>query len=200
MLNKLLLMIALIVLPVTSMAAEAGKPAPAFSVKDINGEAQSMVQYKGKIVVLEWTNPGCPFVRKHYGSGNMQALQQYATGKGVVWLSINSSGPGREGNLDADGAKTSIKESSGQQTAYILDPHGTLGKLYGAKATPHMFVIDKDGSLAYQGAIDDKPTPDKDDVKTAHNYVRAAIDALLAGKPVETPQTRAYGCSVKYEE
>jgi len=179
-------------------AAEIGKPAPAFDVKDINGREQTLAQYKGKIVVLEWNNPECPFVRKHYGSGNMQKLQHYALGKGVVWLSIDSGAPGKEGSMDAGQAKAEIAKAGAQETAYILDPQGTLGRLYGAKATPHMFVVDAKGNLAYEGAIDDKPTPDPDDIKTADNYVKDAIDALLAGKPVAVAQTRAYGCSVKY--
>jgi peroxiredoxin len=181
-------------------AAETGKPAPAFEVKDIDGKDQSLAQYKGKIVVLEWTNPDCPFVRKHYGAHNMQALQEWALGKGVIWLSINSGGVGKEGYMDAAAAKAKIAETGAHETAYILDPEGTLGKLYGAKATPHMFVIDADGTLAYAGAIDDKPTPDPEDIKTADNYVRDAINALLAGKQVAVAQTRAYGCSVKYKD
>jgi hypothetical protein len=167
-------------------------------VKDIAGKEQSLEQYKGKIVVLEWNNPDCPFVRKHYGSGNMQTLQQYALDKGVIWLSINSGAPGNEGNMDAAQAKAKIAEVGAHETGYIIDDKGTLGHLYGAKATPHMFVIDTGGVLAYAGAIDDKPTADPADIKTADNYVKDAIDALLAGKPVSVAQTRAYGCSVKY--
>jgi peroxiredoxin len=181
-------------------AAEIGKPAPAFDVKDIDGKEQSVDQYKGKILVLEWNNPECPFVRKHYGAGNMQALQKYATAKGVVWLTINSGAPGKEGYLDAAAAKAKIAEVGGNETAYILDPQGTLGKLYGAKATPHMFVIDKEGKLAYEGAIDDTPTPDPKDIKTADNYVKDAINALLEDKAVLVAQTHAYGCSVKYKD
>jgi len=183
-----------------SYAAEVGQSAPAFSVKDIAGHTQSLAKYKGKIVVLEWNNPGCPFVKKHYGSGNMQALQQYAKSKGVVWLTINSGAPGKQGYMDAVSAKDKIAEVGGHEAAYILDPEGTLGQLYGAKTTPHMFVIDKQGNLAYVGAIDDAPTPDPADTKTAHNYVKAAIDALKAGKPVAVAQTKSYGCSVKYKD
>jgi hypothetical protein len=148
--------------------------------------------------VLEWTNPGCPFVKKHYGSGNMQALQKDALSQGIVWLSINSGAPGKEGNLTAEQAKADIAQSKARETAYILDPQGTLGHLYNAKATPHMFVIDTQGKLVYQGAIDNKPTPDPEDIKGADNYVKDAINALLAGKRVAMGQTRAYGCSVKY--
>jgi len=181
-------------------AAEPGQPAPAFDVKDVDGNSQSIAHYKGKIVVLEWNNPDCPFVRKHYGAGNMQALQQYATGKGVVWLTINSGAAGKEGALDEAKARQKVKDVGGHETAYILDPQGVLGRMYGAKATPHMFVIDAQGNLAYEGAIDDKATADPEDIKTAHNYVRDAIDALLAGKQVTVAQTRAYGCSVKYND
>lgn len=201
MLKKLFCCLILAILPALPLqAAEIGQTAPAFTVKDIDGKEQSPAQYKGKIVVLEWNNPRCPFVRKHYGSGNMQSLQEYALGKGVVWLTINSSAPGKEGYMDATAAKAKIAETGAHETAYILDPEGALGKLYGAKATPHMFVIDASGKLAYEGAIDNTPTPDPADVKTADNYVKDAINALLAGKKVAVAQTRAYGCSVKYAD
>jgi len=183
-----------------ALAAETGKPAPAFFVKDIAGKEQSLAKYKGKIIVLEWNNPGCPFVKKHYQSGNMQALQHDALSKHVIWLTINSGAEGKQGFMDAAQAKTYIADMKTHQTAYILDPKGTLGTLYGAKTTPHMFVVDAQGILAYAGAIDDKPTADQEDIKTAHNYVRAAIDELIAGKPVTTAQSRAYGCSVKYQD
>jgi hypothetical protein len=184
----------------SAQAAEVGKPAPAFDVRDIAGKEQSLARYKGKIVVLEWNNPECPFVRKHYGSGNMQKLQQYALSKGVVWLTINSGAPDKEGAMNAAEAKAKITEVGGHETAYILDPEGTLGNLYGAKATPHMFVINAEGNLAYEGAIDDKPTADPEDITTSDNYVKDAIDALVAGKQVAVAQTRAYGCSVKYKD
>lgn len=191
---------ALILASMPAMAAPAiGEAAPAFSVKDVNGKEQSLEQYKGKIVVLEWTNPGCPFVRKHYDSGNMQTLQQYAVGKEVVWLTVNSGAEGREGHQTAETAKEQLKKDGAHETAYLLDPEGTLGHSYGAKATPHMFVIDAEGKLAYEGAIDSVPSADKADIKEAKNYVREAIDALAGGKAVETKQTRAYGCSVKYK-
>jgi hypothetical protein len=200
MLRIFCLIVSLLFTPVSLYAAETGKPAPAFDVKDIAGHEESLAKYKGKIVVLEWNNPGCPFVKKHYGSGNMQALQKYATGRGVIWLTINSGAPGKQGHMDALEAKAKIVEAGAHQTAYILDPSGTLGLLYGAKTTPHMFVIDSQGRLAYAGAIDDKATPDPEDIKTPHNYVKAAVDALLAGKPVEVAQTKPYGCSVKYKD
>jgi peroxiredoxin len=182
----------------SAQAAEVGKPAPAFAAKDINGAEQSIAQYAGKIVVLEWNNPGCPFVKKHYESDNMQKLQQYAKDKGVVWFTINSGAEGKQGHMNAEQAKEYVSKVSAQPAAYILDREGKIGHLYEAKTTPHMFVIDASGNLAYNGAIDDKSSTDKDDIKTAKNYVRVAIDSLLAGKKVETAQTQAYGCSVKY--
>lgn len=199
--NIVLIALVFAILPVLPLkAAEVGKPAPAFSVKDIDGKEQTLAQYKGRIVVLEWNNPGCPFVKKHYGSGNMQQLQQYAVSKGVVWLTINSGATGKQGFMDAAAAKAKIAQLGEHQTAYIVDPEGTLGKLYGAKVTPHMFVVDKSGMLAYEGAIDDKPSPDAEDVKSADNYVRNAIDALLNNKPIIIANTIAYGCSVKYKD
>ena len=197
----------------SAFAAEVGKPAPAFAVKDIAGNTalhfavagnyaaavSMLLQYKGRIIVLEWNNPGCPFVKKHYNSGNMQSVQKYAISKGVVWLTVNSGAPGKEGYMNAAQAKATIKQVDGHETAYILDPEGTLGKLYGAKATPHMYVVDAHGILVYAGAIDDTPTADPEDITKAHNYVKAAIDNLLAGKEVEVVQTHAYGCSVKYK-
>lgn len=201
MFKKMLCVIVLAALPFSPIyAADIGKPAPAFDVKDINGQEQSPGEYKGKVVVIEWNNPSCPFVKKHYGSGNMQALQEYALAKGVIWLTVNSGAPGKEGYMDATAAKAKITEVGAHETAYILDPDGTIGKLYGAKATPHMFVIDTTGNLAYAGAIDNKPTPDPEDIKSADNYVRDAINALLAGKQVEVAHTQAYGCSVKYKD
>lgn len=182
-----------------AFAAEIGKPAPAFTTKDINGNEQSLEAYKGKIVVLEWNNPGCPFVKKHYESNNMQGLQSYVTGKGVVWLTVNSSATGKQGAMDSDQARVYLSEHKSAPSAYILDPAGTIGRLYDAKTTPHMYVVDANGNLAYQGAIDDKSSVSQTDIPTAKNYVRAAVDSLLAGNKVETPQTKAYGCSVKYE-
>lgn len=200
---KLKLLPALALMAFTSfpaLALEIGKPAPEFHVKDIYGHEQSLGEYKGKIIVLEWTNPGCPFVHKHYDSGNMQQVQKYAVSKDVVWLSINSSAEGKEGHLNVEGAKDSLAKNKSLTFSYILDAEGTLGHLYGAKTTPHMFVVDKEGNLAYEGAIDDKPTPSADDIAGAKNYVKAAIDELSEGKKVETPQTRAYGCGVKYKD
>jgi peroxiredoxin len=181
-------------------AAQTAKPAPDFTATDIAGHAQALAAYKGKIVVLEWNNPDCPFVKKHYGSGNMQALQHAARAQGVVWLAVNSGASGKQGNMTADQAETVLKDRHAEVDAYILDPTGALGHLYGATSTPHMFVIDKDGNLAYSGAIDDKPTADPADVKGAKNYVKAALDALESGKQPEVRHIAAYGCGVKYAD
>lgn len=178
---------------------EIGKPAPDFAAKDIDGKEQKLSAYKGKIVVLEWNNPECPFVKKHYDSGNMQGLQHYAKGKGVVWLAVNSGAPGKQGNMDNAKAHEVLKERKSEVTAYIPDPDGTIGHLYDAKTTPHMFVVDKNGDLAYAGAIDDKPGVKQEEINGAKNYVKEAVDALAAGNPVKTASTTAYGCQVKYE-
>lgn len=179
--------------------AEIGKPAPAFSAMDVDGKERSLSEFAGKVVVLEWTNKDCPFVKKHYGSGNMQALQKEITGKGAVWLTVLSSAPGKQGHLEGPAAKAQMTEAGGAQTAYLLDPTGVIGKSYGAKTTPHMYVVDAKGTLVYAGGIDDKPSANPDDVKTAKNHVRAAIDELLAGKTVTTASSQPYGCAVKYQ-
>ncbi len=179
-------------------APEIGKPAPEFTGTDTNGKEVKLSDFKGKIVVLEWTNPECPYVVKHYDSKNMQKLQEEATAKGIVWLSINSSAEGKQGNQTGEAANAYIAEKGAKATARILDPKGEIGKAYDAKTTPHMFVIDKEGVLVYNGAIDDNDSFKPEDAATANNYVTAAIDALEAGKPVETSQSKPYGCSVKY--
>jgi len=179
-------------------AAVVGQPAPAFTATDSNGKSQSLASYKGKFVVLEWTNDECPFVGKHYGSGNMQNLQKTYTQKGVVWLTINSSAPGKEGHVDAAKANAIVKQQGAAPTAYLLDPQGTVGRAYGAKTTPHMFVVDPQGRLVYAGGIDDKPSTDEADVKTAKNHVKAALDETMAGKPVSVTVSQSYGCGVKY--
>jgi peroxiredoxin len=175
-----------------------GKPAPAFSLVDTQGKTNALADFKGKYVVLEWSNYDCPFVKKHYGSGNMQKLQKDYAAKGVAWLTINSSAAGKQGNYPPEKWNEMIKEKGSAATAVLLDPDGKVGRLYGAKSTPHMFVINPDGVLIYMGAIDDQPSFDPATVKTAKNYVQLALDAALAGKPVETPSTQPYGCSVKY--
>jgi len=181
-----------------SAAALVGQPAPAFTATDSNGKPQSLADYKGKFVVLEWNNDECPFVGKLYGSGNMQSLQKTYTGKGVVWLTINSSAPGKEGSVDAAQANAIVKRRGAAPSAYLLDPKGDVGRAYGAKTTPHMFVIDPQGRIVYAGGIDDKPSTDLADVKTARNYVKAALDEAMAGKPVSVSASQPYGCAVKY--
>jgi peroxiredoxin len=176
-----------------------GSNAPDFSLTDSNGKTQSVSQYKGKYVVLEWFNPECPFVKKHYGSGNMQKLQAEFTGKGVVWLSIDSSAPGLEGYLTAEQANAKITEWKTKQTALVLDPDGKAGRSYGAKNTPHMFVINPDGKIVYEGAIDSKATPNPSDIASSTNYVKVALEESLSGKTVSNANTKPYGCSVKYK-
>jgi peroxiredoxin len=172
--------------------------APGFTLKDLDGNEHSLSDFKGKIVVLEWTNFGCPFVKKHYGPGNMQALQEKYTGKGVVWLTVCSSAPGKQGYFKMEDWPAKAAEMKMAATAVLPDPDGKVGKLYGAKTTPHMFVIDEDGGIAYQGAIDDNRSWDPKTIKGATNYVAEALDALLAGEEVKTAKTNPYGCSVKY--
>ena len=175
-----------------------GTNAPDFSVADSKGKTQSVSQYKGKYVVLEWFNPGCPFVKKHYGSGNMQKLQEEFTGKGVVWLTVDSSAPGKQGHLTADEANAIMAEWKTKQTALVLDPDGTAGQTYGAKNTPHMFVINPEGRIVYEGAIDSRNSANAADIPSATNYVKVALEESLSGKTVSNPITKPYGCSVKY--
>src|SRR5437016_4842529 len=179
-------------------APKTGVAAPVFTATDTGGKAVSLGDQHGKIVVLEWTNHDCPYVRKHYDAGNMQNLQKEATGQGVVWLTVISSAPGTQGHVSAGQANELTKTRKAMPTAVLFDPTGTVGKAYGATNTPHMYVIMKDGVLAYAGAIDDKPTTRRSDVESAQNYVRPALAAVAAGQPVKTPVTRAYGCTIKY--
>jgi peroxiredoxin len=176
-----------------------GTNAPDFSLTDSKGKTQSVSQYKGKYVVLEWFNPDCPFVKKHYGSGNMQKLQEEFTGKGVVWLSVDSSAPGLEGHLTAEQANAKMTEWKTKQTAFVLDPDGKAGQAYGAKNTPHMFVINPEGKIVYEGAIDSKASANPADIANATNYVKVALDESMAGKTVSNANTKPYGCSVKYK-
>lgn len=180
-------------------APKIGAPAPAFTATDVNGKSHSLADYKGKTVVLEWNNPECPFVKKHYGSGNMQALQAAAAKDGVVWLTVNSSADGTQGNMKPQAAKQWLAAQKAAPAAYLLDEKGTVGRLYEAKTTPHMYVIDPKGTLVYMGGIDDKPTANPDDIKTARNYVTAALTSVKAGQPVADTVTKPYGCSVKYK-
>ena len=176
-----------------------GSAAPEFSLTDAKGQTHSLAQYKGKYVVLEWFNPECPFVKKHYGSNNMQKLQAEYTGKGVVWLSIDSSAPGMEGSLTPEQAQKTMSEWKTKQTALLLDPEGKAGRAYGAKNTPDMIVINPEGKIVYEGAIDSKATPNPADIPISTNYVKVALDESMAGKSVSTATTKPYGCSVKYK-
>lgn len=179
-------------------AVEIGQPAPEIEAVDTNGNPFKLSDHKGKIIVLEWSNHNCPFVVKHYGSGNMQAVQKTAMENGVEWITIVSSAPGRQGHVDAEEANAITAEAGASITAKILDESGEIGKRYDARTTPHMFVIGEDGNVAYAGAIDSKSSPNPKTIEGATNYVTAAIDNLKAGEPVEISQTKPYGCSVKY--
>jgi AhpC/TSA family len=178
--------------------ATVGQPAPAFELVDSTGQARSLADFAGKTVVLEWTNNECPFVRKHYGADNIQAQQRDAAASDVVWLTVNSSAPGQEGHVDGATAERIRGDARAAQTAYLLDPNGTTGRAYGAKTTPHMYVIDPDGVLRYAGAIDSIPSADPADIAKATQYVPQALAELAQGQPVSTAVTRPYGCSVKY--
>ena len=175
-----------------------GSLAPDFTAMDSRQQTHKLSDYKGKYVVLEWFNPQCPFVKKHYNTGNMQNLQGKYTAQDVVWLSIDSSAEGNQGYLSADGANQFIAERNSKATAVLLDAAGEVGRLYGAQTTPHMFIIDPQGVLVYQGAIDDMPGTDEEDVAPAKNYVDETLSLLLSGKPVDAFATKSYGCSVKY--
>ena len=183
-----------------SAAPVVGKPAPNFKLADANGKAVTLSDFRGKTVVLEWNNPGCPFVKKHYSSGNMQKAQAAAAKDGVVWLTINSGAPGKQGHMNGAEAKAFVAESGARPAAYLLDPNGVVGKAYEAKTTPHMYVVNKAGTLVYAGGIDDKPTPNPADVNGARNHVLAALSELKAGKAVSVATSRPYGCSVKYKD
>ena len=184
--------------PTVGAEAVVGEPAPDFSVADASGATRSLAEFKGRYVVLEWFNPECPFVRKHYGSGHMQELQAAAAERGVVWLTVASSAPGKQGYLTPEQAGAVIEELGTKQEALLLDPDGTVGRRYGAKTTPHLFLIGPEGRVLYAGAIDDRPSVDPDDIPGATNYLQQALDEALAGEPVSVPQTKPYGCSVKY--
>jgi peroxiredoxin len=178
-------------------SAPPGQPAPAFAVTDLDGKPARLEDYKGRIVVLEWNNFGCPFVQKHYRSGNMQALQK-RYGNDVVWLTVNSTNASSSDYQKPAVLQSELKSFGAHPARYLMDDPGAVGMAYGAKTTPHMFVIDASGKVAYNGAIDDRRSTDLEDVKGAKNYVVAALEELKAGKPVSTPSTVPYGCSVKY--
>ena len=201
--TKLLLLTLTTICAGTLCAAEApkvGAPAPNFSLPDASGKTHSLGEYKGKYVVLEWFNPGCPFVQKHYTSDNMQQLQKQFTGKEVVWLTIDSSASGEQGYLTPEEANKQMAEWKMKPTALLLDPEGKVGHEYHATNTPHMFVINPEGKVIYEGAIDSKASTNPDDIKNSTNYVKSALEESMAGKPVSTAQTKAYGCSVKYAD
>ena len=178
--------------------ADIGEPAPDFTLEAADGETHSLSDFEGKYVVLEWLNFECPFVGKHYGSGNMQALQEKYTDEGVVWLSIVSSAPGKQGYYPPKEMIEQKKRHNGNMTAILMDPDGEIGKTYGATVTPHMYVINSDGELVYRGGIDDKPTTDEADIEGATNYVDRALTAVMNGEEVSPKQAKPYGCTIKY--
>ncbi|GAB4334360.1 MAG: thioredoxin family protein [Calditrichia bacterium] len=198
--NLIALFIILVMFTASAMAQKArlDQPAPNFTLTDANGKAHSLSDYKGKFVVLEWVNFDCPFVKKHYRSGNMPKLQKEYREKGVVWLSICSSAEGKQGHYTGKALLERMKSENAAPTAYLLDTEGTVGKMYGAKTTPHMFVINPEGQLIYAGGIDDKPSTNQEDIATAKNYVVAALNAAMRGKEVAQKSAQPYGCSVKY--
>jgi peroxiredoxin len=197
---SLAMLVAALVVTLVAYAVRVGNAAPDFTGTDTNGTTQKLSEYRGKYVVLEWTNNGCPYTQKHYESGNMQALQKEWTAKGVVWFTVLSSAPGEQGYMTASQENTYVGKEHAAPTAVILDPKGVIGHAYEAKTTPHMFVIDPSGKLIYAGAIDDHPTTDPGDIKSSKNYVSEALSESMAGKPVATSYTRPYGCSVKYQD
>lgn len=184
--------------PAAAAAPKIGAGAPAFEAMDSNGKMHSLADFKGKTVVLEWTNHDCPYVVKHYSTGNMQALQRDAVADGIVWLSVISSAPGRQGYVEGEEANRLSKKRDAAPSVVLLDPNGKVGRSYDARTTPHMYVIDAAGTLVYMGGIDDRPTTNRADIEGATNYVRAALADMAAGRPVATPVSRPYGCSVKY--
>jgi peroxiredoxin len=197
--RALLALPALCVAAAIQAAPAVGQPAPDFSLKDASGKAVKLSDFRGKYVVLEWTNPGCPFVRKHYDSGNMAATQQDAAGKGAVWLSINSTEKASHEYMATAQLIAWQKERKVQPTATLLDEDGVTGRAYGARTTPHMYIVDPQGKLAYAGGIDSIPSSDPADIQRAVNYVRQGIAEASAGKPISTATTRPYGCSIKYK-
>jgi len=187
-----------LVLSSTMLAVKVGESAPNFQATDSNGQGHQLSQYHGKFVVLEWHNNGCPYTQKHYESGNMQRLQKEWTSKGVIWLTVISSAAGQQGYVTAAQENEYLKKMNAGPTAALLDPQGEVGRLYAAKTTPHMFIINPAGALIYDGAIDDKPTTEESDIASSKNYVSQALEEATAGKTVSVPTSRPYGCSVKY--
>lgn len=200
--KKLLLVASLASLSLVAGSAGAtatvGQPAPAFTATDASGKTVSLADFKGKTVVLEWVNPGCPFVQKHYGAANMQGTQKDATAKGVVWLAINSTAADAGDYLPPAEMAKWMQQQKAAATATLMDADGKVGRAYGARTTPHMYIVDPAGKLVYAGGIDDKATANPADIPRATNYVKAALNESLAGKPVSQANTRPYGCSIKY--
>lgn len=188
----------LLLLSLPALAVDIGKLAPAFSLPAASGKTITSTQFKDKVVVLEWLNHGCPFVRKHYDTNNMQSLQKKYLAQGVVWLSIISSAPGKQGHVNAKAAAEEAKKYSSEASEILIDEDGTVGRAFEAKVTPHMYVIGKDGRIFYQGAIDSISSADKADVTKAENYVAQALDATIKGEKIKIASTKAYGCGVKY--
>jgi peroxiredoxin len=200
MLRRTLLAAAALTLAAAVQAAPSvGQPAPDFTLNDATGKPVKLSDFRGRHVVLEWTNPGCPFVRKHYNSGNMPATQQEATAKGVVWLSINSTEKASSEYLEPARLVAWQQERKARPTAVLPDEEGTVGRLYGARTTPHMYIVDPQGKLVYAGGIDSIPSADPEDIRKAVNYVKQGLNEALAGKPISMATTRAYGCSIKYK-
>lgn len=199
-LSSCMLAVAALLPVAAAQSVKVGDPAPAFTATDSRGQTESLSQFHGKYVVLEWHNQGCPYTRKHYTSGNMQSLQKEWTGKGVVWFTVISSAPGEQGYVTPTEENAYLDKMHAAPTAVLMDSDGKLGHLFNAKTTPQMIVIDPNGKLIYDGAIDDRPTPDPGDIKGANNYVTDALTAAMSGKPVNPAYTRPYGCSVKYAD
>ena len=195
---KLLSILIALVVFEASAAVKVGAPAPDFKLPDSHDQTRTLSEFAGQIVVLEWSNHDCPFVRKHYGASNMQALQKTYTDKGIVWLTIISSAPGKQGYVTPVQANTLTESRNAQPTAVLLDPSGDVGRLYGAKTTPHMYIIDADGTLVYMGGIDSIRSANPADIPKATAYVAMSLNEVLAGKSVSNPVTRPYGCTVKY--
>ncbi len=198
--KRFLTFVALLILIASAFAARVGEPAPDFTATDSNGKAHHLADYKGKYVVMEWHSQDCPYVRKHYESGNMQRLQKEWTGKGVVWFTVISSASGTQGYVTAADANEYVKKMNASPTAVLLDPEGSMGHLYAAKTTPHLYIVDPKGVLIYNGAIDDHPTADPLDIPTSRNYVSMALNEAMSGKEVTEAATRPYGCSVKHKD
>ena len=192
--------VAMLAAPLLISAAKIGAAAPDFTASASNGKSYRLSDFRGKFVVLEWHNNGCPYTRKHYESGNMQRLQKEWTGRGVIWFTVISSAPGTQGYVTADQENTYISRMHADPTAVLLDASGVLGHMYDAKTTPHMIVVNPAGNIIYDGAIDDHPTSDQSDIASSKNFVNEALTEAMAGKPVGTPATRPYGCSVKYAQ